>query len=117
MITLVLAEDRRGLFLGDYQDGQAWYPTNGLEQYQAQICVLESSPFPKKPYYFHIPLVGTTDYAGRNLSDVPKGLVAKSALDACAERIGQLRKDGFNILVHCGAGIERSPLAIAWYLV
>jgi protein-tyrosine phosphatase len=56
-------------------------------------------------------------YAGRNLADVPQGLVAKSALDKCADKISELVKDRFNVLVHCGAGIERSPLAVAWYLV
>jgi len=45
------------------------------------------------------------------------GEVQAILLDALAVIINKRLKNGDNVLVHCSAGIERSPLVIAWYLV
>lgn len=37
-------------------------------------------------------------------------------LDAAAEAIDSLLRQGGPVFVHCGAGTKRSPLAVAWYL-
>lgn len=37
-------------------------------------------------------------------------------LDAVSDLIDKLIRQGKTVLVHCGAGMERSPLAVAWYL-
>lgn len=37
-------------------------------------------------------------------------------LDAIADKIEECRLTGKGVLVHCAAGIERSPLSIAWWM-
>jgi protein-tyrosine phosphatase len=39
-----------------------------------------------------------------------------SALDIIAVRIDASLKEGKKVLIHCSAGIERSPLTVVWYL-
>ena len=58
------------------------------------------------PYHFHIHLLGTAN----------DNRISPAALKAVAAIIGHFRNKGWSVLVHCGAGIERSPLAVAWYL-
>ena len=40
----------------------------------------------------------------------------KLLLDAAADYIAAELSRGQRVLVHCGAGLERSPLTIAWFL-
>jgi protein-tyrosine phosphatase len=37
-------------------------------------------------------------------------------LDEASDTIAKALKRGRKVFVHCGAGLERSPLAVAWYL-
>lgn len=45
-----------------------------------------------------------------------KGYVDADVLDALAVIINKALESGERVLVHCGAGIERSPLTIVYYL-
>jgi|SRR5712664_133876 len=96
------------LFLGDAADAVEWAPTVGLDKRRAMVCVLEACPLniASPPYHFHIHLIGTA-------SD---NLVSPASLEAVSTILGYFRNKGWELLIHCGAGIERSPLAVAWYL-
>jgi len=37
-------------------------------------------------------------------------------LDEFADFVDKLLSEGKKVLVHCGMGVERSPLAVVWYL-
>lgn len=80
----------------------------GLESRRAVVCVLEGCPLNviAPPYHFHIHLLGTAN----------DNRISPAALQAVATILGYFRNKGWAILIHCGAGIERSPLAVAWYL-
>jgi protein-tyrosine phosphatase len=67
-----------------------------------RICVLESMP-PRKSLW--IPVL--------QFSDTP--FVLREQLDVLALAIDWAAKQG-PVLVYCGAGIERSPLGVAWWL-
>ncbi len=96
------------LFLGDAVDAAEWAPTVGLDRRRAVVCVLEACPlsYIAPPYHFHIHLIGTA----------PDSRVSPASLEAVSAILGYFRNKGWTVLVHCGAGIERSPLAVAWYL-
>lgn len=71
------------------------------------VCVLEACPFTAPgPYQFHIHLLGTAN----------DNRVSPAALEAVSAILSYFRNKGWALLIHCGAGIERSPLAVAWYL-
>lgn len=68
------------------------------------LCVLES--FPPRPSVW-IPVLQL------DANGTPS--VLRDQLEAIARTIDWLRERG-QTLIYCGAGIERSPLAIAWWL-
>ncbi len=71
------------------------------------ICVLESKPTNEPLNATWIPI----------LVQGPKGMLADpKQLDAVTFAIDRCLKRGEPCLIHCGAGIERSPLAAAKYL-
>jgi len=48
--------------------------------------------------------------------DYKTGKVSVTIVDAIAFLIKRVLESDKKILVHCGAGMERSPLVVAWYL-
>jgi protein-tyrosine phosphatase len=84
------------------------------------VCVLENCEqegfkrYEPIPHTKHYPLLrGEQMDNGYYATRFP---ASKQALDQVASEIAMGLREGRNVLVHCGAGVERSPLAIAWYL-
>jgi len=68
------------------------------------IVVLESRP-PNEPFKaFHVPILSSS------------GHVHSLQLDQIACTIDSILQQKIDLLIHCAAGIERSPLMTAWYL-
>lgn len=66
------------------------------------ICVLEPPYCRADELAHHVPLLF-------------RGKIPRTKLDLVAGKInGFLRKD--RVLVHCAQGVERSPLAVVWFL-
>ena len=78
------------LFVGDLGDAKSGF--DGLI-----ICVLEEKPFDEPSSAICIPF------------DL-------GSLDVIASLIDDALANGRRVLVHCGAGSERAPLTIAWFL-
>ena len=78
------------LFVGGLDDAQSGF--DGLI-----ICVLEEKPSDEPPDAIWIPF----------------GI---GSLDITASMIDNALASGRRVLVHCGAGSERAPLTIAWFL-
>ncbi len=68
------------------------------------ICVLEERPFNEPFKAYHIPVITNS------------GHVHTEQLDHIAFFLESLIKNGAEVLVHCAAGIERSPLTVAYYI-
>ena len=94
-----------GVFLGDLMDAKN-APSDML-----RICVLEYDFERAASNTMHVPILNM----GLTLST---GNVHASAgqLHFIARIIHYRLEQGKTVLVHCGAGIERSPLAVAFYL-
>jgi protein-tyrosine phosphatase len=73
------------------------------------LCVLETCQQPG----FTAPPIPNTKHI-KILEPWPKAQPAR--LDEAADWIHAELAKGQRVLVHCGAGLERSPLTIAWYL-
>jgi hypothetical protein len=67
------------------------------------LCVLEEPHCPKNPRSTHIHI----------LQD---GQAKRELLMQAARHINKVLWSGKDLLVHCGAGMERSPLTIAWWM-
>jgi len=86
------------------------------------ICVLEDPHcFHKKEDdgrdWIHIPIMHYADESEGMWDSEDLGEHAEpEALDRVAHIINGAIRLKKNVLVHCGAGLERSPLAVAWYL-
>jgi protein-tyrosine phosphatase len=67
------------------------------------VCVLEYQPpnEPKGAYMFPF---------------LEGGLANVKVLDEFADFVDKLLSEGRKVLVHCAMGVERSPLAVVWYL-
>ena len=85
-----------GVFVGGWKDA--------LHFEGSRFCVLDEA-LPDMPSATHVPIYdeGTDRANTKNL-------------DRLAEAIGRARKKGEPVLVFCGHGVRRSPLAVAWYL-
>ena len=92
-----------GLYLGSMEDAAKAPPE------VIRICVLEMcSPYhADRPGTIHIPILRNEGGEGR--ADLGQ-------LDLAMTVIHGLVAIGEEVLVHCGAGVERSPLTMAWYL-
>jgi len=90
------AEVAPGVFVGGWNDAVAFEGT--------RFCVLDEKPS-EMPPATHIAIY-----------DDGTGSAIRSNLDRLAREIGAARAAGRPVLVFCGHGIRRSPLAAAWYL-
>jgi protein-tyrosine phosphatase len=84
------------VFVGGWNDAVKFEGT--------RFCVLDEAP-EEMPPATHVPI-----YDGATDSALP------SNLDRLAREIGAARATGQPVLIFCGHGIRRSPLAAAWYL-
>jgi hypothetical protein len=94
-----------GLFLGNIQDAMAWTGP--------RLCVLEGWPGYWADYPPQNPRRPGVD------ANIPifNGHEANvEALDKCVAWIDAHLAKGHKCFLHCGQGIERSPLTAAWYL-
>ena len=67
------------------------------------VCVLEYQP-PNEPNgAYRFPFL-------------EGGLANIKVLDEFADFVDKLLSEGRKVLVHCAMGVERSPLAVVWYL-
>ena len=101
------------VFLGDAQDAKNW---GGRI-----LCVLENRPPDEPPHAIIIPILRLVHNKVANqmqLQTRDDGQIHADVrmLDIVADVINLSVARGEDILVHCGAGIERGPLAVAWYL-
>jgi histidinol-phosphate aminotransferase len=91
-----ISEVAPGVFVGGRKDASSFSGT--------RICVLDERPDGIPPAT-HVPI-----YDGGSDRIVPKNL------DRVAQLVGAARARGEPVLVFCGHGVRRSPLAAAWYL-
>src|SRR6202451_4022873 len=88
-----MTEIINNLFVGDMVDARAGF--DGLI-----ICVLEEKPVDEPPNATWIPFLAE----------------GRGSLEITASVIDNALDDGRRVLVHCGAGSERAPLTVAWFL-
>lgn len=91
------------LYLGDMNDGAAAIP------YMDVLCVMWTGEPNITPGATHIQ---TTDFDG-----LKQPFTCITEMDKAADWIDRRVQDGFNVLVHCAYGVERSPLTVVWYLM
>jgi protein-tyrosine phosphatase len=89
------------LWLGDANDAHQW------PEAADALSVLEGTG-PARRGQLWLPVL--TQVEGR-------AIALASSLESISILITDRLAAGRRLLVHCGAGIERSPLAVAWHLV
>lgn len=90
------------LYIGDLEDSKVFdkeYPVTGVI-----LCVLENRPASEPFNAFHFPIL------------TESGHVHTEQLDKITQFLYGMLKSDHKILVHCAAGMERSPLAVAYFL-
>jgi protein-tyrosine phosphatase len=92
------------LFLGDLADARRW---QGFA-----ITVLECRPPELPTNVVHIPIVDTNNDAATS-GDIHVLFVQ---LEILVTVVDTALARGEKVLVSCGQGMERSPLAVVWYL-
>lgn len=90
------SEIEPGVFVGGWTDAENF---NGTK-----FCVLDEAP-PEMPAATHVPI-----YDGAKREPIPANL------DRLAQLIGAARSRNERVLVFCGHGVRRAPLAGAWFL-
>nr|WP_276975929.1 dual specificity protein phosphatase [Ferrimicrobium acidiphilum] len=98
------------LYLGDYGDSEKWL-TNKLGRV---ICVMTEELDPLEKDRIWLPILDM-DCRDHTIDDI-KCKANVKALEAVSNSITMLISNGERVLVHCGMGKDRSPLAVAWYL-
>ena len=99
------------LYLGDMVDALKW---EGVI-----ICVMQEIPNAEPNKAYCIPIIRSKKELNTTelIADQDENIVGlKHQLDLVSTLIHKNRAEGKDVLVHCMAGIERSPLAIAYYL-
>lgn len=76
------------------------------------VSVHESHP--ESTWAHWVPILEQEDWTHQRGRENSRA--SKRMLDAAAEIVHHYRERDQTVLVHCGAGIERSPLTCAWYL-
>ena len=99
--TMVGAITKGELWLGNLEDAKG--------AYDERLCVLEGL-INYRGLTWHVPVL-------RPFEEDPKMRASRRQLDLAADLISKRLHAGIKLLVHCGAGVERSPLTCAWYLV
>jgi hypothetical protein len=101
------------VFLGDAQDAKTW---GGRI-----LCVLEDRPPDEPQHAMVVPILKFVQSKAANqmqLQTIDDGQIHADIemLDIVAALVNLSVTRNEDILVHCGAGMERSPLAVVWYL-
>lgn len=99
------------LFVGDWNDAMV---------FQGEcLCVLESAlHYNNKTYQVNILQAVDGAVSARPLTKSGLSFYAsRKQLRRAAEIINDCQARGVKLLVHCAAGVERSPLTCAWWLV
>lgn len=107
------------IWVGDLEDAKVW--DGNL------LCVLETRPDSEPENALHIPIlflrwekIAVKDEHGNDSYNyTTNGFVDRALpvqLDAVAHVIQNHVDAGTKLLVHCSAGMERSPLALTWYM-
>lgn len=93
-----------GLFLSGMREAETW--TGGM-----RLCVHEDTPTYKGG--MHIPILSKKP---NNFKDRTGAIASIQALDEVVLVISGHILSYQPLLVHCVGGVERSPLALAWFL-
>lgn len=95
------------LFVGDWNDAQVFKQPGfpGADGKGKCICVLENASYGHMDDYFPI----------RN-NPMPTGETNTDTIEAACKKIDEYLDAGFNVIVHCAAGIERSPLTCVYWM-
>jgi protein-tyrosine phosphatase len=106
----MLSEIDTNVFIGSFNDALTF--NDGY-----LIVVTEEIPETEPKRAYHIPILKVAPN-GQPFT-TPDGFlkVDEKALDIVASLIEEIQNAGYKVLVHCGAGIERSPLTAAWFLM
>jgi protein-tyrosine phosphatase len=101
------------VFLGDATDALSWGGRT--------ICVLESRPVNEPAMAICMPILKHIVNSATHqlqLQTMPDGALQADLdmLSVVANLIARLVGRKEDVLVHCGSGVERSPLAIVWFL-
>jgi protein-tyrosine phosphatase len=86
-----------GVFVGGWADAERF---GGM-----RFCVLDETPDAPFPAEVHIPIYDDATHAP-----------IRANLDRLAGLVAAARKSGQPVLMFCGHGVRRGPLATAWYL-
>jgi hypothetical protein len=95
------------LFVGDSSDAKDWPGT--------LICVTDELQSGKPEKAIYAPIIADANSGFYAASDGVRGVDIRM-LDAVARRIDEGLEMGEDVLVYCNFGMQRSPLAVAWFL-
>src|SRR5690348_12189227 len=91
------SEIEPGVFVGGWKDAETFVGS--------RFCVLDELPPEGAPAEGHVPIYDPT-------ADAP----LRANLDRLVRLVDDARKADRRVLLFCGHGVRRSPLAGAWYL-
>jgi len=97
MSVVGMSQILENLYLGSLEDALNAPPDFVI------VCVLEYQPANEPPGAYRFPFL-------------EGGVANVRVLDEFADFVDKLLSEGKKVLVHCGMGVERSPLAVVWYL-
>jgi len=100
----------RAIAIGNYEDAQGDRPQKAGITAVLNLC-LEREDFPATREFENNGIV----YSKVPLWDSPKN--PPEMLDAAVSLLSSLLSQGHRVLVHCGAGVSRSPTVVYLYLL